>query len=174
MARPIIWSLLAAALLSASLPANAETEAQMLDRASKSFSPYKFDTPIGKLRGKFDRETYEACPTSEECSFVDKNGVEHHFWSDGASLLVLKTIDVRKSEGRKIGAMNIGKARSKDAVLTRVDRFFNGRQIDCDEHANEYDAWIVCEVNLGEGWTKLFFDKRLQLVYVRLDAYQYV
>lgn len=90
MTRPIIWSLFAAALLTASLPAKAETEAQMLDRASKSFSSHKFDTPIEKLRSKFSHEAYEACRTSEECSFIDKNGVEHHFWSDGASLLVLK------------------------------------------------------------------------------------
>jgi hypothetical protein len=174
MARLIIWFLFTLALSTTSLAAKAETEAQMLERASKSFSSYSFDTPLSKIEHKLVRVDSDACRQSIECGYADKNDVEHYFWFDDPPLLVLKTIDVRKMSGRKIKAMDIGRARNKSAVLARVDRFFNGRQIDCDEYPNEYDAVIVCGVNLGEGWTKLYFDKAIQLVYIRLDAYQFV
>jgi hypothetical protein len=174
MARLTIWFLFTLALSTAGHAAKGETEGQMLARASKSFSPYSFNTPLSQIERKLTKSDSKACEQSTECTYIDKNNVEHHFWFDDPPLLVVKAIDVRKMSRRKVVAMNIGKARSKDAVLNRVDDFFNGRQIDCDEWDNEYDALIVCSVNLGEGWTKLYFDDEFRLVYMRLDAFQYI
>lgn len=156
--------------------AHAETGQQMLERASKSFSDIAFDTPFKKASAslKIDK-VYNSSPQcengAEDCSYFDRAKVGHYFWFE-EPVLVVKTIDIKDFMKRPIRAMGIVNARQKVQVVTNVRAFFGGAKADCSAHV-EYGSKTVCTIGLGEGWTKLFFDARNQLVYVRLDAYQF-
>lgn len=142
-----------------------------LDKASLSFSPVMFGTVRGDIMPRLEKVVDEGCEQFQECSYADANGVEHFFWDQDE--LVLKLIDAKKFEGRSIPAFGIGRARSKVDVLQIVQKFFDGTRPECFVH-EEYGSKTACQVVMGEGWTKLFFDRNDRLVYIRLDAYHYV
>ncbi len=142
---------------------------QWLDKASLSFSPVKFGTTRTSIKPALVRVVENNCDQVEDCTYVDREGVEYYFWE--ADELVFKFINVERFRGRDIPAFDIGRVRSKDDVLKRVETFFDGARPLCEAH-EEYGSKIACELDMGEGWTKLFFDGRDQLVYIRLDMAQ--
>lgn len=173
--KPMIAASFAALLLLASggVAHAGETIADPFDRADASFSRYPLNLPstpqaIGRLTNG------DVCDDDEgiACEWEDEAGVHHIFAGD---TLAIKTVDVAALGKRNIAALNIGTARTRGEVLTKVRAFLPELAIDCLEpgKAGEGAGIASCGGSFENGgWIKLLFGPDNRLTSARIDAFQ--
>jgi hypothetical protein len=161
-----IWLALGLAALAVPVasPAGEMSGPQMLAAADRSFSAIPFGTKVPPPELVLIDDG--GC-ASGECSYRDAKGVVHYF-NEGE--LVVKSVSVADVGVAPIAALGIGTARQQGEVLAEVQRFLPQAEISCDPPSG---ATYDCGAMLGEGWFRLFFDRRQRLIEVRLDAYQF-
>lgn len=147
--------------------------ADPFDRADASFSRYPLNLPgtpqaVGRLTNG------DVCDDDEgiACEWEDEAGVHHIFAGD---TLAIKTVDVAMLGNRNIAALNIGTARARSDVLTKVRAFLPEVAIDCLEpgKAGEGEGIASCGGTFENGgWIKLLFGAGNRLTSARIDAFQ--
>jgi hypothetical protein len=151
-----------------SAPVNDTAGQKLLAKADRSFSPLIFDTPIKKSRVKVKPVD---CDEPDGCKYVDENHVLYEVWEPNDEVVV-KWIEAKDFRGRPIRALGIGMARSKAQALQAASRFLNGRKPQCGPDTDFGRPKItLCFFGLGEGWTKLWFDKDKLLTLQVTEAY---
>lgn len=149
-----------------------EPIADPFDRADASFSKYPLNLPgtpqaVGRLtNGDICDEDGIAC------EWEDDAGVHHIFAGD---TLAIKMLDVAMLGNRNIAALNIGTARARSDVLTKIRAFLPEIEIDCLEpgKAGEGEGIASCGGTFENGgWIKLLFGADNRLTSARIDAFQ--
>lgn len=150
-------------------------------RVDRSFSSILIDTPFGAVKRGLGEVREHGCEGAGDCSWTDRDGVEHYFWADGndytnrdADLAVIKTVESAKFNGRLIGALGIGLARTKADVLAKVRRFLPDVTIECDPpDENGEMGYEECDGSVDPGWFRIGFDKQGKLTQIRFDGYHF-
>lgn len=160
-------------LLSGGIAHAAERVADPFDRADESFSRYPLNLPsTPQLVGRLTNG--DVCDDEEgvACEWEDDTGVHHIFAGD---ILAIKTVDIAALGSRDIGALGIGKARSRGEVLAKVRAFLPEIKVDCLEpgQAGEGEGIASCGGSFDNGgWIKLLFGPDNRLTSARIDAFQ--
>lgn len=151
-----------------------ERIADPFDRADASFSRYPLNLPttpqaIGRLANG------DVCGDEEgiDCEWEDEAGVRHVVVGD--DIIAIKTVDVAALGNRNITALDIGTARTRGDVLTKVRAFLPEIAIDCLEpgKAGEGEGIASCGGGFDNGgWFKLLFGRDNRLTSARIDAFQ--
>ncbi|MBO9697773.1 MAG: hypothetical protein J7499_16390 [Sphingopyxis sp.] len=160
-------------LLSGGIAHAAERVADPFDRADESFSRYPLNLPsTPQLVGRLTNG--DVCDDEEgvACEWEDDTGVHHIFAGD---ILAIKTVDIAALGSRDIGALGIGKARSRGEVLAKVRAFLPEIRVDCLDagQAGEGEGIASCSGSFDNGgWIKLLFGPDNRLTSARIDAFQ--
>ncbi len=155
------------------------TGAQLLSRASLSFSNVPFDTPRKKVKIRLTMIKDGQCETINMCQYRDANNVAYNFW-DEDEYLVDKSLEASDFTGKPMGALGLGLARQKADVLKKASLFLSNTQYECanSEETNREGTGIgrmvtECRWTLGVGWAFVRFNDKGQLVYAQVTSSHY-
>ena len=149
------------------------------DRVDLSFSMLPINSELPDIK---DQLTDISCEQYDGCEAKDKEGNGLYFWGaeyekDGQQktdhILTIKTVVAAEFQGRSIGALGIGTARTKAAVLRNIEKFLPGLAIDCDRRASGNVGPVECLGTVDPGWFQIGFDEQGNLLRVRFDAYHF-
>jgi hypothetical protein len=151
------------------------TGAQLLSRASLSFSKVPFDTPRQKIKIPLMIKD-KSCVEINECEYTDANNITYIFWDEDEAL-VAKSLNVSDFIGKSIGALGIGMAREKNQVLNKASAFLGGTKYSCtksvDPSQKIENSSTSCSWTLGLSFASVEFNKKGQLVDVYVQGWQY-
>ncbi|MBC2777276.1 hypothetical protein [Parasphingopyxis marina] len=88
-----------------------------------------------------------------ECTYYDRSRVQHYYLED----LKIKIVAAADFEGRRIPAMGIGDARSRDEVLGRASHFLEGASLECMPQERDAASNESCFAMIGQGWITVYF-----------------
>jgi hypothetical protein len=160
-------------------PTKKATGAQLLSRASLSFSKVPFDTLRKEVKIPLKIIKNKSCLEVNVCQYSDANKIEYNFW-DEDEYLVDKSLSASDFKGKTIGALGIGMAREKAEVLKKASAFLGGTKYSCTKEADRNEAGektgeilTRCDWMLGEGWTFVQFNSKGQLIMMQVTSSQY-
>ncbi len=177
---PFVSAVFALCLISTAPLAYAKpTGAQLLSRASLSFSKIPFDTQRKKIKMPLTQIKDGQCETVVMCQYRDANNITYNFW-DETEDLVDKSLEASDFAGKPIAALNIGLARDKPTVLKKVSLFLSDAKYKCSpqkqtnrEGVETGQMLTDCTWTLGEGWAFVRFNNKGQLIYAQVTASHY-
>jgi hypothetical protein len=155
------------------------TGAQLLSRASLSFSNIPFDTLRKNVKIPLKMIQDGSCEKIDMCEYSDANKITYNFW-DEDEYLVDKSLKASDFIGKPIKALNIGLAREKTEVLKKASAFLSGSSYACTKENISDDTGKAtgetitrCDWILGDGWTLVQFNSKGQLIMAQVTASQY-
>jgi hypothetical protein len=169
----VVFALLATA---ASPNSGSYRPSALQQRVDRSFSSIAIETSFKSARQKLREDRRDSCHQFAECEWLDAAKVRYTFWGDGPSNLwvVVKSIDARDFSKRAIGALGIGLARKRLSVLAAAKKFAPDLQFSCaKESRDQQSTGTICEGTLQPGWVTMNFDRKDDLIAVRLDGYHF-
>ncbi len=175
--------LIASAQFASAKPIKAATKAsgaQLLSRASLSFSKIPFEAERKKIKMQLSQIKDGQCETINMCQYRDTQNIIYNFWDEKENL-VDKSLEASDFIGKPIAALNIGLARDKTSILKKVSLFLGDTKYKCrpeketNREGTETGAILTsCTWILGEGWTFVRFNGKGQLIYAQVTSSQYV
>jgi hypothetical protein len=155
------------------------TGAQLLSRASLSFSNIPFDTLRKNIKISLKMIKDGSCEKVDMCQYKDADNIIYNFW-DEDEYLVDKSLNAADFTGKPISALGIGLARKKAEVLKKASLFLGSTKYECtkeedmnDDGEKTGEIMTRCNWTLGEGWTFVQFSSKGQLIMAQVTSSQY-
>lgn len=144
------------------------TPDEMLRRVETSFSPVAFGVQYDELSGLgLKMIDFGVCRQNKVCTWVDRQNVEHE--ADDEQGVDSKLVEIDPSSTQSLNLLGVGRARSREDVISAADRFLPGPKFDCSRAPPDEEG-TFCIMMVGKGFVELQFDDDDRLVFARVKA----